>query len=112
LQALVLLNDPIYVEAARVFAENMLAHGGKTMDERIDWAFERTVARRATAVEKAILTELHAKNLARFQSDPAGARKLLSVGEAPLSAKATPELAAAATVTRAILNLHETVTRN
>lgn len=113
LQALVLLNDPIYVEAARVFAQKMLAEGGKTLEEQIDWAYLRTVARPATAEEKAILKELHAKNLARFRAEPKAARQLLTVGDAPLAVKAKPEeVAAAATVTRAILNLHETITRN
>ncbi|MFN9433293.1 MAG: PSD1 and planctomycete cytochrome C domain-containing protein [Acidobacteriota bacterium] len=113
LQALVLLNDPIYVEAARVFAQKMLAEGGKTIEEQIDWAYLRTVARPATAEEKAILKELHGKNLARFRADAKAARQLLTVGDAPLTVKAKPEeLAAAATVTRAILNLHEAITRN
>ena len=48
LQALVLLNDPIYVEAARVFAQNILKHGGAACDARIDWAFQRAVDRAPT----------------------------------------------------------------
>ncbi len=113
LQALVMLNDPIYVEAARVFAQKMLAEGGATMEARIDWAFERTLARPATAEEKQVLGELYAKNLARFAKDERGARQLLTVGDTPLPARTNVrELAAAATLTRAILNLHETVTRN
>ncbi len=113
LQALVLLNDPIYVEAARVFAQKMIAEGGKTLNARIDWAFERALGRAATPEEKQILAELHAKNLARFRADPASARQVLTVGDTPLPVNSNPgELAAATTVTRAILNLHETITRN
>ena len=113
LQALVLLNDPIYVEAARVFAQKMLTEGGKTVNEQIDWAFQRALGRTANAEEKTVLTELHAKNLARFRADSNSARQLLTVGDAPLTVKFKPEdLAAAFTVTRAILNLHETITRN
>jgi len=59
------------------------------------------------------LRELYTKNLERFKGDPSSARQLLTVGDTPLSVKTKPEeLAAAATITRAILNLHETITRN
>jgi hypothetical protein len=113
LQALVLLNDPTYVEASRVFAQKMLTEGGKTLSQQIDWAFERALSRPATAEEKSVLTELHAKNLARFKADPQAARQLLTVGDSPLTVKIkAEELAAAATLTRTILNLHETITRN
>lgn len=113
LQALVLLNDPIYVEAARVFAQRMLAEGGKTLGDQIDWAYERALGRSATADEKSVLAELHAKNLARFRSDPASAQQILTVGDAPLPVRSEPaELAAATTLTRTILNLHEMITRN
>lgn len=113
LQALVLLNDPIYVEASRAFAQKMLTEGGKTLDAQIDWAFARALSRPATAEEKQVLKELHAKNLARFAADTRAARQLLTVGDAPLALNIKPEaLAAATTVTRAILNLHETITRN
>jgi len=113
LQALVLLNDPIYVEAARVFAQKMLAEGGKTIDAQLDWAFSRALGRLASPEEKVVLRELYTKNLERFKGDPSSARQLLTVGDTPLSVKTKPEeLAAAATITRAILNLHETITRN
>ena len=113
LQALVLLNDPTYVEASRVFAQKMLTEGGKTLSAQIDWAFNRALSRPATPDEKAILTELHAKNLARFKADPKAARQFLTVGDSSLTVKTKPEeLAAAATLTRTILNLHETITRN
>jgi hypothetical protein len=113
LQALVLLNDPTYVEAARVFAQRMLAEGGATLASQIDWAFARALSRPATADEKQILTDLHAKNLARFKADPLAARQFLTIGDAPLSPRFKAEdVAAATTITRAILNLHETITRN
>jgi hypothetical protein len=112
LQALVLLNDPIYVEAARVFAQRMLAQPGG-FEQRLDWAFQRAMGRAASAEEKSVLGTLYTSSLARFKSDPQAARQFLTVGDAPLSPKLpAEEVAAASTVTRAILNLHETITRN
>ncbi len=113
LQALVLLNDPIFVEAARVFAQNMLKDGGRSLDERIDWAFLRAASRRPSAEEHGTLAELYRKNLARYQAAPEEAKKLIQVGEAPALESADPaELAAMTTIARAILNMHETIMRN
>ncbi len=112
LQALVLLNDPIYVEAARVFAQNILQHG-RDWNARVEWAFQRAVDRPPTADERAALTTLHSKSLAQFQRSPAEARQLAHEGEAPVAANLSEtELAAMTTVARAILNMHETITRN
>jgi hypothetical protein len=108
LQALDLLNDPIYVEAARVFAAEILKHGGS-----IDWAFQRAVNRAPSADELRILTGLRTRSLAQFQRNTAAAQQLISEGEAPVSRAFPPaELAAMTTVARAILNMHETITRN
>jgi hypothetical protein len=113
LQALVLLNDPAYVEAARVFARNILRDGGRALNQRLDWAFARALGRRATAEERRILADLHKKSLARFMAAPETAREFVSVGEAPVPADLKPpELAAMAAVARAVLNLHEVITRN
>ena len=112
LQALVLLNDPIYVEASRVFAENILKRG-RTLNEQIDWAFVRAVDRPPTAAERSILADLHAKSLAEFRQSPDEAAKLIHEGESPVPAGVKPiDLAAMTTVARAILNMHETITRN
>jgi len=91
LQALVLLNDPTYVEAAQAFAGNILRDGGRSLDQKLDWAFLRAVGRKPIADERRILTGLHRKSLRRFGRDPQ---------------------AAMTAVARAILNLHETITRN
>jgi hypothetical protein len=113
LQSLVLLNDPIYVEASRVFAQQALQAGGKGLSAQIDWAFERALNRKPTAEERAILTDLHRKSHLQFKADPSAANGFIHVGEAPQLKSASPvELASMATVTRAILNLHETITRN
>jgi len=113
LQALDLLNDPIYVEAARVFAQHILRDGGRTASKRLDWAFSRAVSRKPTAAERGALAALYRKSLARFAAAPGDAKQLIQVGDAPLTDDAKPaELAAMTTVARAILNLHETITRN
>ncbi|MFN0105930.1 MAG: PSD1 and planctomycete cytochrome C domain-containing protein [Bryobacteraceae bacterium] len=114
LQALVLLNDPSFVEAARVFAQNTLRGAGTaTAEARVDWAFLRALGRTPNGDERAILVDLYKKGLQRFDTDPAGARAFTNAGDAPAQVGANPvELAATMTVTRAILNLHETITRN
>jgi hypothetical protein len=113
LQALVLLNDPIFVEAARVFAERILKSGERRLEAQIDWAFERALNRRPEGKEREVLAALYKKNLGRFQAAPADADQFVRTGEGPLVADVkAPELAAMTTVARTILNLHETITRN
>jgi hypothetical protein len=113
LQALVLLNDPTFVEASRVLAQRALTEGGRSFRAQLTWAFGRVLNREPDAEEQRILQELHRKSVSRFRKDPQSAREFLAIGEAPLPLKHKPaELAAMATVTRAILNLHETITRN
>jgi hypothetical protein len=114
LQALVLLNDPSFVEAARVFAQNTVRGAGAASAEaRAGWAFRRALGRSPSAEELSILVGLYQRAMRQFDADPAGARALLQSGDAPGLAGANPvELAATMTVTRAILNLHETITRN
>jgi hypothetical protein len=112
LQSLVLLNDPTFVEAARVFAQNTIA-AAKTTKDRAAWAFTRAAGRAPTEAELTLLTGLHANNLRRYDADPKAARALASVGEAPRPAGVSDtELASWTAVTRAILNLHSTITRN
>ncbi len=113
LQALVLLNDPIYVEAARVFAQNMWKDGGAAVEDRLDWAFLRAVSRKPKQPERAALIGLYQRSLARFQAEPGEANRLIHAGEAPVLESVEPaRLAAMVTVARAILNLHEVIARN
>jgi cytochrome c553 len=113
LQALVLLNDPTYVEAARVLAERILREGGWTFRGRLRWAFERAVSRRPTPAEEQVLQGLYREQRGRYRADEASARALTAVGAAPVAGEFAPaDLAAWTAVTRAILNLHETITRN
>jgi hypothetical protein len=113
LQALVLLNDPIFVEAARVFAQHALKKGGPTLNARISWAFMQAIGRTPAPGEQKILTNLYRKSYEDFRADPQRAVNLLQVGEAPVAKELRPnDLAAMTMVTRAIVNLHETITRN
>jgi len=111
-QALVLLNDPTYVEAARAFAARILQSDGDA-PKRINWAFQQALQRQPTADEMKTLSSLFSKHLADYQKDPAAAEALLKTGAAPVAANLNqPELAAWTHVARVLLNLHETVTRS
>jgi len=112
LQSLALLNDPCYVEAARVFAQELLTSEG-TERERLDRAFQRAVTRSATDEELAVLVDLLASHRAAYLADAEAAAALVDVGEAAVpESLETAELAAWTNVARVILNLHEVVTRN
>ncbi len=112
LQALILMNDPTYVEAARKLAERMMTEGGTTAEERIAFGFRLATARRPSGREVEVLRQVYERQLAAYRKDAAAATKLLSVGESPRDAKwDAAELAAWAMVGGVILNLDETVTR-
>ena len=112
LQALDLLNDPIFVEAARAFAQRA-AKSGTHFDAQLDWIFDRALNRLPTREERTILRGLYERNIKRFGADPVGARAFVAEGETPASPKGNAaRLAALSTVTRAVLNLHELITRN
>jgi hypothetical protein len=113
LQSLVLLNDPIYVEAARVFAEKVLTAGGATPAERLAYAYRRALSRAPRPEEERLLLPLLEKHLAEYRADPEAARKLVSVGTSPSPTPLDPvELAGWTSLTRVLLNLHETINRN
>jgi hypothetical protein len=112
LQALVLMNDPTYVEAARKFAERVLREGGGTFDERIVFAFRSVLARSPVTAELAVLKEVYKEQLERFRTAPDAANRLLSTGEAPADKQLDPgELGAWAMVVSAILNTDEALTK-
>lgn len=111
-QALVMLNDPTYVEASRAFAARVLAENGDD-DRRIAWAWRRALQRDPDTKEAGTLRKVLADRRAAYRADPAAAKELLKVGFTPPPAQADPvELAAWTHVTRVILNLHETLTRD
>lgn len=110
--ALVLLNDPTFVEAARVFAQKVIEENSDTI-QRIDWAFEKALSRLPDEEERQALENLLAKTEGEYRSNAEAAEKFAESGNAPVSKGADPvELASWTAVTRAILNLNETMTRN
>jgi hypothetical protein len=110
LQALDLMNDVAYVEAARVFAERVMKEGGATPRERISYAFRSATVRRPKETEIDILLDGFMKNLESFKARTDAALKYVSNGEHPRDDRLdVSELAAYTTVTSLILNLNETV---
>ena len=112
-QALVLLNDPSYVEASRAFAERIMTECSGDVRSRILWAWRQALTRDATSEEVATLHDLYEKHAAEYRNDSKAAEMLLAVGikdrNKDLNAA---ELAAWTNVARVILNLHETITRS
>jgi hypothetical protein len=112
LQALVTMNDPQYVEAARHFGERLVQSDAKP-DNRLDYGFRAVTSRHPSASEKSILKQALMKNLARYKSNPDMAKKLLTVGESPANKDLDPsELAAYTMVASLLLNLDETLNKN
>ena len=112
-QALVLLNDPSYVEASRAFAERIMTECNGDTRSRISWAWRQTLGRTATSEELETLENLYQKHLTDYTSDPKSAEMLLAVGLKNRNKDLNlSELAAWTNVARAILNLHESITRS
>ncbi len=112
LHALTTMNDPTFVEAARVWAERLLRDGQLTQDERLALAFRMATARNPTPEEGAVLTHALEGFLQRFRRDPAAAEQLLAVGDfRSNSAIDAPSHAAYTAVASLILNLDETLTK-
>lgn len=112
-QALVLLNDPSYVEAARSFALQIVQSGGADSASRLKYAFRRALARDPRPQESEQLTKLVEKLSAQYATDAKAAEAVLKVGIAPMPNGMTPsELATWTNIARVILNLHETVVRS
>lgn len=112
LQALNLMNDPTYVEAARFLAQRMIREGGSTPETRLAYGFRLMLARSPRQAEATILHSAYERTRREFQADPAAARALLAVGEAKTDPQLDAvDLAAYATVASTILNLDAVVTK-
>ncbi len=110
LQALVTLNDPVYVEAAQALARRMMAAGGSSPPERLTYGFRSCLARPPAEAERARLLALYEQTRERLAKTPADAAKLATdpLGPAPAGADVT-ELAAWTVVANVLLNLDETL---
>jgi hypothetical protein len=112
LQALNLMNDVTYLEAARKMAERMMREGGSTAVSRIAYGFELATARAPRGPEAEVLLSSFSFYRDSFQSNPGAAAKYLAQGEAPRDEKLdVRELAAWSTVASLILNLDAAITK-
>jgi hypothetical protein len=111
LQALVTMNDPVFVEAARVLGERIASHVGDSAD-RLVFAYRSVLARRPSAHERAVLERLYHLARARYVSDKEAASEVAGLGNAPRLSEVDPvEVAAWTTIASALLNLDEALTR-
>ncbi|MBO0932923.1 DUF1553 domain-containing protein [Fibrella aquatilis] len=105
LQALVTLNDPVYVEAAQRLAYYMAAHG-KTPNQQLQAGFRRLLLRELAPKKLAVLTKLYQDTETYYVQNPAEAGKLLA------STTASPKLAALTVTANAMMNLDEVITKD
>ena len=110
-QALTLLNDPAFVEAARVFAARLLGEKAQDDNVRLKAAFTLAMNREPKEKEVAALTAFLAEQRKTYESAPEDAAKLLAIGLAPEANLDPAEHAAWTQVARVLLNAQETITR-
>ena len=112
LQALNLMNDVTYVEAARFLAQRMMQEGGASPEERIEFAYRLATGQRPDARREAILLKSYQHHLANYEEDRKAALDLVSQGERPRNPELDlAELASYTTVASLILNLDETISK-
>ena len=112
LHALTTLNDPTYIEAARVLAAHALHDAGIEPEKRLAFAFRRVLARWPDAAETQLLRASLDKQLAKFSADPKAAETFLTTGATPRDpALDATQHAALTAVCLGILNLDETLTK-
>jgi hypothetical protein len=112
LQALTLLNDPVYVEAAFALSRRVLAEQPEaSLEEQLRHAFQLCLARAPKEKEVAVLKRLYEEQLGALQSEPAAVKQLLKDQNVP-QRWSPPEFAAWQAVSTALLNLDETITKN
>ncbi len=112
LQALVTMNDPQFVEAARVLAQNALLSSRSNVDRQVDYMAERLLARSFNDQERAVIVNSYRDYLAYYEAVPADAAKLLNAGESrPPTDLPAPRLAAMSMVANEIMNLDEVLVK-
>jgi hypothetical protein len=111
LHALTTLNDPTWVEASRVLAEQSM-HAAHDLDARLTHAFRRVLSRRPSSDDLVALRRTHDRQLAFYRADSDAARAVVSVGESPRDESLDPAThAALANVCLGLFNLDEALTR-
>ncbi|MEQ9438164.1 MAG: DUF1553 domain-containing protein [Cyclobacteriaceae bacterium] len=112
LQALVLLNDPQYVEASRMLAERMVLEGGENVEEQLTFGFRLLTGRHPNEKELALLRRMYDEENQRFSEKPNRAIAYLSTGEAPRNKQLnSAKVASLATIANAIMNTDEAYTK-
>lgn len=112
LQALNLMNDPTYVEAARFLAQRMIKEGGTSIESRLTHGFRLLLGRNPSPQELQVLAAAVERSTKDFTKDAEAAKQLLSFGGAKTDDKLSPaELAAYTTVASTLINLDETITK-
>ena len=113
LQALLLMNETQFVEAARHLASRAVREGGATPADRIKYLFKLAVARPPEAEETLVLLAAYRDYLAAYDKDPAAAKKLIAVGDTKPDPAVDPvRLAAMTMIANVVLNLDEVLTKN
>ncbi len=111
-QALVLLNDPVFVEAARVFAEKILQSNHSNDEEKIAYAFDHALTRKPNTEEIKIMQSLLQNQRERYKADEKAAIELLKTGmKAYDDSIDISELAVWTSIARTLLNMYETTAR-
>ncbi|OAI47887.1 hypothetical protein AYO44_08625 [Planctomycetaceae bacterium SCGC AG-212-F19] len=112
LQALLLLNETQFIEAARALAERTMKDGGTTVEKRLAYMFRLVVARPPDPKELAELVSAYSDHLAKYSGNPETAKKLINIGETKPDATLNPgELAAWTMIGNLILNLDEVINK-
>jgi len=112
LMALVLLNDPTFVEASRALAERVMVEGASTREDRLARIFELLLSRPPNSAETKVLTGLYDRQLAVYSADAEAAAALLAVGESPRNESLDlAEHAAWTCVASMVLNLDEAMSK-
>jgi hypothetical protein len=112
LQALVTMNDPQFVEAARALAQHARRASGGDVNAEFDFMTRRVLARTFTDRERKIVRSGYQDFLTHYQADPAAAARLLAVGESPVDAHLpAPELAALTMVANQLFSLDEALNK-
>lgn len=113
LQALTMMNNITFIEAARMMAERALHNGGASEDRRLDFLFQLILSRKPTPIERQALIADHDGYLADFRADPKAAEGFLKIGSSPRDPSLSADKVAAWTmIANTLLNLDEAITTN